>query len=255
MTTLHYTVIAISLILGSLFLALKGEAPTTNELTIEKANDLQTENTDEFAYQIADEDFVRGEQLIAQLEKSDLTEEEIDDLLFMREEEKLARDVYLALSRKWGIQAFSNIAESEQTHTDAVLNLLERYNIPDPASPEEGIFSNDSLQRLYNDLLVEGSISRVAALTVGARIEDLDIRDLAEAITRTDNQDIQTVYSNLRRASENHLRAFNKQLVRETGENYVPEFISVDEFETIISATSGQSMNGSKNGGGKGGNR
>lgn len=49
----------------------------------------------------------------------------------MREEEKLARDVYLTFGEKWGLTLFTNIAKSEQTHTDAVKTLLDRYEIKD----------------------------------------------------------------------------------------------------------------------------
>ena len=41
---------------------------------------------------------------------SDLSAEETASLLFMREEEKLARDVYNALYATWGQQTFLNIA-------------------------------------------------------------------------------------------------------------------------------------------------
>ncbi|MDP2030099.1 MAG: DUF2202 domain-containing protein [Thiobacillus sp.] len=52
------------------------------------------------------------------------------DLLFMREEEKLARDVYLTLYETWGLAVFSNIASSEQSHMDALLKLLRTYRCP-----------------------------------------------------------------------------------------------------------------------------
>ncbi len=62
-----------------------------------------------------------------------LTAAEEEGLLFMREEEKLARDVYLVLFDKWGLRVFENIAESEQRHMDAVLYLLGKYGLDDPA--------------------------------------------------------------------------------------------------------------------------
>jgi hypothetical protein len=61
-----------------------------------------------------------------------LTTEEKNDLLFMREEEKLARDVYLTLHDIWGTPVFANIATSEQQHMDAILKLLNTYKLPDP---------------------------------------------------------------------------------------------------------------------------
>ena len=61
------------------------------------------------------------------------TEEEIESLLYMREEEKLARDVYLTMYVKWKTHVFSNIADSEQMHTLAVKSLLDAYGLYDPA--------------------------------------------------------------------------------------------------------------------------
>ena len=66
--------------------------------------------------------------------QSVLTEAEQNDLQFMREEEKLSRDVYNRLFEIWGSPLFSSIAISEQRHMDAVLNLLNKYTISDPAA-------------------------------------------------------------------------------------------------------------------------
>jgi hypothetical protein len=94
--------------------------------------------------------------------------------LIMREEEKLAYDVYTALSKKWGLTVFNNISSSELTHTTAVLTLLNKYNIADPVGNNAvGIFGNSTLQALYNQLVVQGSISLTEAVKVGATIEDL----------------------------------------------------------------------------------
>jgi hypothetical protein len=72
--------------------------------------------------------------------------EEEQSLLFMREEEKLARDVYLAFYEEWGKPVFSNIAESEQTHTDAVAEKIEKYGLPDPVVDDTaGLFVNSFL--------------------------------------------------------------------------------------------------------------
>lgn len=44
----------------------------------------------------------------------------MDDLLYMREEEKLARDVYITLYEKWGIPVFNNISNRESDHNDLI---------------------------------------------------------------------------------------------------------------------------------------
>jgi hypothetical protein len=45
--------------------------------------------------------------------------EEAASLQFMREEEKLAHDVYVTLYEQWGLRVFNNISRSEQQHTEA----------------------------------------------------------------------------------------------------------------------------------------
>ena len=100
-----------------------------------------------------------------------LSLEENESLLFMREEEKLARDVYLYLYSIWGDQIFINISDSEQSHTDAVLRLIEKYSLPDPAAEKsEGQFVNLTLQGLYDLLTAQGQASLIDALIVGAQI-------------------------------------------------------------------------------------
>ncbi|WP_324735979.1 DUF2202 domain-containing protein [Thermococcus sp. SY098] len=164
-----------------------------------------------------------------------LTQEEVDGLLWMREEEKLARDVYLTLYEMYGLQIFRNIANSEQMHMDAVLSLLEKYGIEDPAVDEVGVFTNPELQALYDQLIAMGSQSIEDALKVGALIEETDLKDLEEWIAKTDNADIIQVYENLMAGSENHLRAFTSVL-QNYGITYEPQVISEDEYNEIISS-------------------
>lgn len=166
-----------------------------------------------------------------------LSADEVNSLNLMREEEKLARDVYTFLYTKWSLQIFANIGESEQRHMDAMLQLLTKYNLPDPVgSNSAGKFSNTRLQELYNQLTVQGSTSLADALKVGATIEDLDIFDLETALTEINSQDICTVYENLNRASRNHLGAFYSNLVSRGG-TYAPQYISQTEFDSIVSGS------------------
>ena len=139
-----------------------------------------------------------------------LTPEEAAGLTHMREEEKLARDVYQYLYQTWRLPVFNNIAASEQTHMDAIKTLLDRYQIADPAAGNApGVFTSVDLQALYDRLVAQGSQSSAAALSVGVAIETLDISDLQTELALTTHSDIKTVYQNLLRGSQNHLRAFS----------------------------------------------
>jgi hypothetical protein len=152
----------------------------------------------------------------------------------MREEEKLARDVYQYLGETWNMPIFFNISSSEQTHTDAVKALLERYAIEDPMMNDTpGQFADPELQALYDSLTQQGSKSLQAALETGAAVEDLDIKDLNDLLAGTDNEDLSLVYENLRRGSENHIRSFTRQL-ESLGVSYEAQYISAEELAAIL---------------------
>ena len=155
------------------------------------------------------------------------------DLLFMREEEKLARDVYIFAYSQWGNTVFDSISESEQEHTDKILALLVKYNLEDPALEAEGEFNDEELQHLYNDLIGEVQNSEISALYVGTAIEEIDMIDILDAIERTDNRDIKTVYENLLDGSKSHLRAYVNALAAK-GITYEPRFIDLDFYNEII---------------------
>jgi hypothetical protein len=169
-------------------------------------------------------------------EELSLTSQEIEDLLFLREEEKLARDVYLYSYEKYNLQIFKNISNSESQHMNSVLELLNDYNLQDPASTEIGVFNNEVLQSIYNQLVEQSSISLLEALKVGDKIEDLDIKDLALNENRTNKIDLLLVYGSLKCGSRNHLRNFHSQVLQNNGD-YSPEFISIEEFNEIISSS------------------
>lgn len=164
-----------------------------------------------------------------------LSTAEISDLLFMQEEERLARDVYAVFYEKWNMEVFKNIGDAEQTHMDSVTVLIERYGLDDDSSGSvtPGEFSHAELQELYDDLVNAGMQSPEDALRAAVLVEEADIVDLQDAMNRTENVDIRYVYENLMRGSENHLRAFVRNL-EGRGESYSPVVLTQDEYEDII---------------------
>jgi len=166
-------------------------------------------------------------------QESVLSPEEQDGLLYMREEEKMARDLYLAFYSRVKLPIFNNIAESEQMHMDSVKFLLDRYGLEDPALEQRGAFSNPHLQTLYNNLSQMGNQSAEAALMAGAAVEEIDILDLESRIQDTSREDIIAVYENLLRGSRNHLRSFVMAL-RQEGLTYTPRYLSQSQYDRII---------------------
>ena len=164
--------------------------------------------------------------------------EDQEALLFMLEEEKLARDTYIYLDELWGINQFANIQISEQSHLNAVADLLDSFDI-DYAIQPEGEFANQEIQNLYDEFITDGTLSMTQALEVGATIEDLDIVDLQNYINATSNTAIISVFESLQCGSRNHLRSFVSAL-ENTGNTYTPQFLTVEEYELIISDTNEQ---------------
>ena len=193
----------------------------------------------------------------AQTTVGGLTDEDIDSLLYMREEEKLAHDVYVTLYEMWGAPIFNNIAASEQNHTEMVLGLLNQYGLADPSAGNGlGVFTNAELQALYDDLVSQGSQSYEAALLVGGLIEEVDIADLRSELESTNVAAIQQVYQSLHSASGNHLIGFANSYENATGNAYTAQLLSDADVAAILSGGNGSgngNSQGARGGGGQGG--
>ncbi len=174
---------------------------------------------------------------------SDLNADEAAALLFMIEEEKLARDVYTTLYATWNIQTFQNISTSEQTHMDQLALLVTRYTLANPVQAP-GVFTDANLQALYNKLVAQGSLSIGDALKVGGAIEEIDITDLQTRLAQSDNADIQQVYTSLMSGSYNHLNAFSRTLSNLTGETYAPQYLTAEQYQGISSSATGNAGTG-----------
>ena len=161
-----------------------------------------------------------------------ITQAEMEALIFMLEEEKMARDVYYYLDEEWNRPEFKNISKSEESHMAAVENLLKLYGIGYEILPV-GEFNNTDLQEAYGILTELGGESVATAFYVGAGIEDLDIYDLENYLNSLDNSRIIQVFSSLQCGSRNHLRAFSSSLSN-LGVTFEPQFISDESYQEII---------------------
>ncbi len=164
-----------------------------------------------------------------------ISESQADWLKFMREEEKLAHDLYVAFGEIYTVPVFKNIPRAELNHMNAVLTVLTAYSIEDPASTEAGVFNNADLQALYNSLLEQGKTSLVEALSVGALVEETDILDLARVYELNPGDDFTTLTEALMLGSRNHLRAFSRVL-KINGGIYTPVALSVDDYSAIVTS-------------------
>lgn len=220
------------------------DLPQANIVTTQISNDAQEGNVNEV-----------GDQLTTAANGL-LSAEEIDSLIFMREEEKLAHDLYLSFYEKWGLPIFQNIASSEQAHMDSVAFLLKKYGIPDSTENlPVGVYIDPVLQDLYDQLIAKGNLSIGDALKAGAAVEEIDILDLRERSTLTQMPDILQVYQNLENGSNNHLLAFTSVLENQTGEVYSPEYLTLSDYQLIISGATGANGQGYGANKGQGGSR
>lgn len=173
-------------------------------------------------------------------------------ILLMREEEKMAHDVYVALGQTTDLVIFDNIASSETNHYNAIGYLISNYKLTDPSTGVEGTFNNTDLAALYEKLVAAGKVSLTEALKTGALIEETDIADLEKLMAATTNSALLQVYGNLLRGSRNHLRSFVSTLSTYQI-TYAPTILSTDAYNAIISSPMETGNgNGNMNGNGKG---
>jgi hypothetical protein len=195
-----------------------------------------------------------------------LTDGEVAHLIFMRSEEKLARDVYLTLADMYpGLPVFYNIATlAEQTHTDVVRDTLLKFKKEDPEPNADdpsltGEFENPYFADYFLgkfELLIGNADTALNALYVGAFIEELDMKDINYCnqvvydvfgfpapppvycgLTVTDVRALENRLGNLLAGSENHLCAFISQIgPRIDPECYEQQYLTQEEVLDIVEA-------------------
>lgn len=162
-----------------------------------------------------------------------LSVQEADQLRYLREEEKLTRDVYDRMYQVWGLPIFDNISSAEQRHMDAVLQVISKYGLSDPAYLYSGQFNDEELQVLYDILEAQGRASQLDALLVGGLIEEVDMQDLNEMLSATNNETLINLYEKLLCGSRNHLRTFVRQ-IESRGTVYQAQVLDQDEVDAIV---------------------
>ena len=152
--------------------------------------------------------------LLPRTDASLLSSSETADILFLREEEQLAHDLYMRWAGKYTVPVFSNIAQSETMHYSEVQLLVDRYGIPGRIGNGSAGYTSPVIQALYDDLGPKGDASLAGAFEAGLAVEERDIADIDRMKANTTRTDLLQVYTNLRQGSENHRSAFLRQLGR-----------------------------------------
>jgi len=167
---------------------------------------------------------------------ANLSPGDVQGIVFIWEEEKVARDLYSSFYQGTNLTIFADLARSEQRHMDQAGMLMDRYGLTAPATGEPGVFSNETLERLYADLLARGRWSEEDALTAAVVFEEISIVDLEREISSARAEDVRVVYQGLLAGSRKHLRSYVRDL-EDRRIRYTPEYLSPEEYREIVKAS------------------
>lgn len=159
-------------------------------------------------------------------------------LLFQIEEERMARELYLAFNARWGLRPFARIPEAEARHESALKQLAARAGVVVPDAVA-GRFVSAEVQQRYDALLSLGLGSSDDALRAAAFVEEQDIADLRTLAASTDSVDLGAVARALEQGSGRHLGAFVGALAMR-GITYVPQVLSGEDYLSASSAVAGR---------------
>jgi len=166
----------------------------------------------------------------------ELNQDEIRDLRYTREEQKMALDLYQEFYMLYEHHVFDQIASSEEKNMEKVRNLLDVYGLVDPITgirELRGKFNNPTIQQHYDRFYALGIQSRTDALKVGAQVEEQDISHLQVQLSRTDNPLLQRTYEQLLQDSQKHLQAFVRNLEME-GQDYQATILSEERLKELL---------------------
>jgi len=180
-------------------------------------------------------------------------------LVFTCEEEKLARDVYRVLNRRFPELGVFTDMEANKEHTRcALLDLMRKYRVSVPrVNDNVGVFSWGIYGRYFTEkylvLTNQGSSSPLNALYVGAFMEELNILDINECpkvivdinngineVTAcgrnyTRNPDVLRIYDSLLDESRKHLRLLVQEIERQIGTGkYQAQVLPQAEVDAIL---------------------
>lgn len=166
---------------------------------------------------------------------SALNADEIEFLYAVREDEKLAHDVYSVFADKYPTAPqIGRIMNAESTHMAAVDSLFKYYEIDYVPTTEVGVFASPERQEQFNTLSAQSS-TLVEAFKTMAFIEEEGIAAYNAVVGDIENVNIKLVIEHLTKASGNHLKAVDRQ-IKSLGETYTPTVLTQEDYDAIINA-------------------
>jgi hypothetical protein len=180
-------------------------------------------------------------------------------LVFICEEEKLARDVYRVLGRRFPeVGVFADLEAGQEHNRCAVSELLQKYRVSTPlVNDNVGVFSWGIYGRYFMEkylvLTNQGSASPLNALYVGAFMEELNIQEITECpkvivdisngineitacgMRYTGNPEVLRIYDRLLDESRRHLRLLVRGIEQQIGAgNYEAQVLQQEMVNDIL---------------------
>lgn len=165
-----------------------------------------------------------------------ISEEESAIIISMKDKEKLTYDVYYSLNEKYSSDIFKKMIQNELQHKELSAGLALKYgiNISVNSDNEVGKFSNPKDQNIYDEMMRYGGYSLLDAFRAGARMEEINISEQLDYISKSSNEEIIKVFEIIEKGSEEQLRTFVKEL-QEEGITYKPNKLSQEDYDRIVS--------------------
>jgi len=156
-------------------------------------------------------------------------------LMYLHDQEKLARDINRTFYYTWGKPIFASIAESEQRHMNVLRAILDYYYLSALVETDEvGVFGAHHHTEAFTDLVNQGEVSLTEAYRAVGYLEEWDIREIRGSIEFTQDQALIDTFSNLLAGARNHLRVFAARS-NSLGYAYQAQMLKQSEVDDICS--------------------
>jgi hypothetical protein len=165
--------------------------------------------------------------------------------LFLKlyQEEKMAYDLYGEFYERWSLSVFNKVQQREAKHVWCVERIMDNYGFTYKANTKAGSYPDKEIQKIYDEVTVNGCISDLAALEAAAFIKEKHIYELREWIRYQEDEYIVKVIFLMESAAQSHLRAFVNS-IRLSGSDYRPVFLNEDEFSHIMDSDKNKTIAG-----------
>lgn len=162
-----------------------------------------------------------------------LTTDEIEFIYAVREDEKLAHNLYIYFVTQYPTaRQLANIGNAEINHITTIERVFTYYEIDFPTLGQPGVFTDENRQAIYTRLTAQGSTLH-EAYQVMAALEEENIVIYSKVASELTNPNLQLIINNLAQSSENHFKVLVNQITA-WGSIYTPTLLEASQYEEIL---------------------